>query len=340
MNNNLSTSLRSVFLIFLTWFLINYLDYGSEANRFPSNKNLVIPFLWSCIFIYLHGKNHLYVSINSYAIFLLMLFADKLNFGRVSENVQLSYLILSVAMAFIFVFVYQELQTKKPRFASIFSFLSTSSLFLVPIFYIVYAINIDAVVTKEVFFAIMQTNQNESLEFVSDQISPLWIFIVLLLAVLAGYLLLKQEKNESFKIERSLLIFMIIMLFSLSYTNRDNIRLYNFAETSVKEYWKEIALFKKTQLKLNNKEIEFSAEKKESGETYIVVIGESLNKKHMGLYGYMRDTTPLLSKLEENGDLIVFDNAYSSHVLTMQVLSQSLTEANQHNKKDYFDSFA
>jgi len=338
MNKNLVTSILSASLIFLSWFLINYL--GSEPYRLPSNKDLVIPFLWSCVFIYLHGKNHFYIAINSYAIFLLMLFADKVNFGDVLGAAQISYLLLSIAMVFTFVLVYQDLLAKKPRFASMFSFLITVTLFAIPVFYIIYAINFETVISKEVIYAILQTNLNESLEFTSDYISPAWIIAVSVLAIFVGFLLLKQEKKETLQIERSLLMFMVIMFSTLSYINKDDIRLYSFAENSIKEYLEELTLFNETQEKLKNNKIKFEAEKTEAGETYIVVIGESLNKKHMGLYGYMRDTTPLLTKISQNGGLLVFDNAFSSHTHTMQVLSLSLTEANQLNRKNYYDSLS
>ena len=338
MNKNLASLTLPVFTIFLSWFLVNY--FGSEPHLLPSNKDLVIPFLWSCIFIYLHGKNHFYIAINSYVIFLLMLLADKLNFGEVFAAIQMSYLLLSVSVVFIFVLVYQDILAIKPRFASIFSFIVAVVLYAIPVFYIIYAINFDAAISREAIYAIMQTNLNESLEFAGDYISPVWILAVFVLTIFVGLLLLKQENRETFKIERSLLIFLIIMFSALSFINKDDIRLYSFAENTVKEYWDEIALFNKTQENLKSNKIKFEAEKTERRETYIVVIGESLNKKHMGLYGYMRNTTPLLTKIDENGNLLKFDNAFSSHTHTMPVLSLSLTEANQANKKNYYNSLS
>ena len=40
--------------------------------------------------------------------------------------------------------------------------------------------------------------------------------------------------------------------------------------------------------------LSFSATKEAGKELYVVVIGESLNENHMSLYGYHRNTTPLL----------------------------------------------
>lgn len=328
----------AVLAIFLSWFLISYLS--SEPERLPSNKNLIIPFLWSCIFIYLYGKNHLYIAINSYVIFLLMLFADIVGFGNISVNGQIAYVFISIFAVFTFVFVYQNLFAKKPRLATVFSFLVTIILYTLPLIYIIYALNFNAFITKETIYAILQTDLNEALYFVIDNISFAWIGVALVLAFFVGYLLLKQEKEETFQIEKSLLMFMIVIFSSLSYLNKDHIRLYSFTENTISSYWNELALFNEIQKKLNNNQIQFSATKNETGETYLVVIGESLDKDHMGIYGYMRDTTPLLDKLDSENNLLIFDNAFSSHTQTMQVLSQSLTEANQLNKKDYYDSLS
>jgi glucan phosphoethanolaminetransferase (alkaline phosphatase superfamily) len=60
-------------------------------------------------------------------------------------------------------------------------------------------------------------------------------------------------------------------------------------------------------------------------ETHVVVIGESTNRNHMGLYGYFRDTTPGLSKLAP--ELVVLTDAISCDRYTEAVLDRALTSA-------------
>ena len=60
-------------------------------------------------------------------------------------------------------------------------------------------------------------------------------------------------------------------------------------------------------------------------KTYVVIIGESTTKWHMQLYGYDRETNPLLSEISE--ELIIFDNVISSHVHTLRALKKALTLA-------------
>lgn len=47
----------------------------------------------------------------------------------------------------------------------------------------------------------------------------------------------------------------------------------------------------------------------ENAPSIVFVIGESLNKSHMGVYGYERDTTPNLSRLAAQGKMVALNNA-------------------------------
>jgi glucan phosphoethanolaminetransferase (alkaline phosphatase superfamily) len=58
----------------------------------------------------------------------------------------------------------------------------------------------------------------------------------------------------------------------------------------------------------------------------IVYIGESTTVMNMGLYGYPRRTTPLLSELaQKDKNLIVFENVFSTHSLTTRSLLEALS---------------
>ncbi|WP_050468560.1 phosphoethanolamine transferase [Herbaspirillum chlorophenolicum] len=59
--------------------------------------------------------------------------------------------------------------------------------------------------------------------------------------------------------------------------------------------------------------------------TVVWVIGESINRANMSLYGYPRNTTPLLSSMRK--DLIVFQDVVSSEPATMASLMKMFTPA-------------
>ena len=304
-------------------------------------KNMFIPFLWSLLFIFLFIKKHSLIAVNAYFIFLLMLFSEKLNFGVLTFLDVLIYTLFVMSIAFLFTLLYQEFyRVKKFKIASFLSFLTSFSLYVIPLSFIVYALNYDTEVTKDVLYAIFQSNGNESIDYISDFIALKWIALFVIIPVVIGVLLLKQEKKETIKIEKSLLIFIIVTLFSVASTQILELRLPKFVVNGFDRYQKELKLFRDVQARRKAGEIQFSANKNKAGETYIVIIGESLNKRHMGIYGYPRNTTPNLSKMDADNELLVFQNVYANHTHTVPVLSLSLTEANQMNKKTYYDSLS
>jgi heptose-I-phosphate ethanolaminephosphotransferase len=77
------------------------------------------------------------------------------------------------------------------------------------------------------------------------------------------------------------------------------------------------------------------SKKKQKGELYMIVIGESSNKLHWSAYGYFRNTTPwALLQRQNNPNSIFFDNVYSSFVHTVPSLIKALTASNQYNQRE------
>lgn len=76
--------------------------------------------------------------------------------------------------------------------------------------------------------------------------------------------------------------------------------------------------------------ISMAHDQEDQPQTYVFIIGESLTRNHMSIYGYHRDTTPELNQYHD--ELVVFDNVISSHTQTQPSLRMALTEANTKNK--------
>lgn len=72
----------------------------------------------------------------------------------------------------------------------------------------------------------------------------------------------------------------------------------------------------------------YMAQKKEqTRQIYLIVMGESLSRNHLSVYGYKRKTTPQLTHNRQNS--IVFTNAVSSFAQTQPSLNYALTERSQ-----------
>lgn len=73
--------------------------------------------------------------------------------------------------------------------------------------------------------------------------------------------------------------------------------------------------------------------KKPLPTTVVIVIGESTNRLHMGLYGYHRNTNPKLNGIKN--ELTIFTNVFASRPNTIESLEQVLTFADQENPEVY-----
>lgn len=72
--------------------------------------------------------------------------------------------------------------------------------------------------------------------------------------------------------------------------------------------------------------------------TLVLVIGESTTRMRMGLYGYDRDTTPLIEQFKkENPDFVAFNDVVSSRPYTIEILQQALTFADEQHPDLYLE---
>ncbi len=312
------------------------------VNNYLILKNLFIVLLWIIFFIFMFKKGYLYIAINSYLIFFITILAEKLNFGALQFETIFTYTLFLFLLTAIFILVFQLLKVLKFfKVATILNFAITFLVYIIPIISLLYFFKFEQQISKEILYAIFQTNKDESLEFITSYIQLEYILVLVLLILLTAILIYKQERINSAYIKNSKLITFIALLSFIISLNFIHLRMPNFTLNSWNEYYKELEKFRELEKKRQLGELKFSATKSGENETYIVVIGESLNKRHMGVYGYFRDTTPNLSKkLQQDSSLLVFNNAYANYVQTMPALSLALTEANQYNKKSFYNSLS
>lgn len=76
------------------------------------------------------------------------------------------------------------------------------------------------------------------------------------------------------------------------------------------------------------------------GGVFVLVIGESETRDHMGVYGYGRDTTPWLSSVSDETGTLIFPNAWSNHTHTVPALTYALSAKNQYNTVALSDAWS
>lgn len=78
---------------------------------------------------------------------------------------------------------------------------------------------------------------------------------------------------------------------------------------------------------------------KNSIENIVLVLGESLSRNHMQIYGYKKSTTPLLSKVPPK-NLVLFNDVVSPHSHTTLSLRKVLTFLNYENEEYYYKIYS
>jgi heptose-I-phosphate ethanolaminephosphotransferase len=186
----------------------------------------------------------------------------------------------------------------------------------------------------KIFF---ESNPRELKEYFLS-IIPKWVLIVVVFviaAIIVFFLKFKhlQENSKHKKTAFISLISGIVILFALEgnytfgiFTNIQS------AATKLIAYYKSISK-SEASIKEEIKGLQITYAKTKA--TYVLIIGESTSRHHLGMYGYWRNTTPLLSARK---DLQFFTDVISSNTSTVECLGKYLTiNANKDSIRNFGD---
>lgn len=191
------------------------------------------------------------------------------------------------------------------------------------------------------FFTFFVSNTKETKEFFSQNIPSALFILGFLFVVLPLFLLIRLSPASLTGIQQIYGILFCFMgsfpfirnFFKSGFKFKDGYVLNPYSNILYHfyAYKKTYTALKKELAKNKAKPFEdiTSIFDEKEPETYVVLIGESANRSHLGLYGYPRDTTPFLKKIEKQ--LILFKNVVSPFAQTMPVLERVLTFADVQN---------
>jgi heptose-I-phosphate ethanolaminephosphotransferase len=173
---------------------------------------------------------------------------------------------------------------------------------------------------------ILQTNLRETREFFMAGVSPAFPLFAAMLVL--PYLVLRQLRGATTIGRRPGLVIaggLAALLLPLigarilrtrnPYSSYDHLQILRALRTGIGQAVDE--------RRLPPSRIEGVVAKGVQPDLLVVIVGESLARRHMGLYGYRRDTTPNLSALARDGRIFAFDDVVSSRGYT----SASLRDA-------------
>ncbi|WP_165021368.1 sulfatase-like hydrolase/transferase [Dysgonomonas sp. ZJ279] len=190
--------------------------------------------------------------------------------------------------------------------------------------------------------SLFETNPEESKEFVAYYLS-IWVIVgVLVYTAIPIVMICKMKSFKRLKVKdhKAIFILSIIVLISIVGINRVSRSVYfiNFYKTFV-SYKLRVSYEIKTIKERQNQPFEVKVTHQDSlPQTIVIVIGESLTKRHMSLYGYARNTNPLLSNLVKNDQLHVYTDVVSPQVHTIPVMRSLLTMSDLEHP-EYFTKY-
>ncbi|NDW09444.1 sulfatase-like hydrolase/transferase [Dysgonomonas sp. 520] len=185
--------------------------------------------------------------------------------------------------------------------------------------------------------SLFETNPDESKEFLTDYLS-IWVIIAVLIYVaIPAVMIWKMKAFKPLKIKGHKVLFsvpfiLLILIFAGQKLSQ-SVYIFSFYKTFC-TYKLRLGYEEKTISSRHTISYPVEIANTDSiPQTIVVVIGESLTRNHMSLYGYPRQTNPLLSKRKDK--LYVYEDVTPPQVHTIPVVRTLFTMMDEENP-DYF----
>jgi heptose-I-phosphate ethanolaminephosphotransferase len=236
------------------------------------------------------------------------------------------------------------------KFMSFIYFIFSFFIIWAPLQFIGYSlISGGQILSSSYLLAVLETHPKEVSAYLSNQNIILWItgflamILIIVLALWRGERL--RTNCHSYQIPFSpvpLLITAILMIFGGYLTVKASvyqpIQALQDAKSTLEQYKEYRLETTKRQERLQHlKGLSILPQAK---GVYVLVIGESETRDHMGVYGYDRPTTPWLSSMAESDKALIFKHPYSNHTHTVPTLTYALNQKNQYNEIPLTDSYS
>lgn len=199
--------------------------------------------------------------------------------------------------------------------------------------YTSYLLFAGVVLEKNSTISLFETNPAETKEFLTNYFNP-WIIVACLAYILFCFLIIwimKSKDRLKIKDHKPTFYISLAILLSVLISPSLSKRIYfiNF----YRMYFNYLLDLGDDRVAISERQgltYDVRTSQKDSvPKTIVVVIGESLTRNHMSLYGYGRMTNPVLSRYGE--ELLVYRDVISPQVHTIPVLRSVLTLSDRSN---------
>jgi len=280
------------------------------------------------------------IFINSLIIYLLIIFFQLFKDILLSINTGVFLSFREYLRIFLSPILFLVIPILTPRFTKIYTILIAIGFSTTAFLTISHIMLYGSDLSPSVYYAIWETNIKEASDYISDYFNFKSIVLILVIIGISIFSIynLKQFKKNS--VERSKLITVAFLFLILSLVSQDykNTLPFNFIRNFYK-YKSELKEFKsQIEIRKQNNYINLNPIHciDTTSNTIILVIGESASKYHQGLYGYVRQTNPLLSKIKD--ELYIYTDVIAPHSHTNPVLSKVLSFANHESMQSLYQN--
>ncbi|MAM34209.1 MAG: hypothetical protein CMH28_03950 [Micavibrio sp.] len=310
-----------------------------EAQQVSLLKTALFSLLWAGVLVVSKFGRFLVLGLKIFALFCVIAFTHRLTFYEIPFVSLFTYSAGCLAVLSGGFLLSNMKRAPWRHFLKTAYSVILIFLFAVPFIYLGHYLLFDSPLNSDAYLALLDTNVNEAFEYITQFIGfgvLLSGFVVLLLIFVGCLYTLTDRRGHKWQLVLAALILLVGTIRVID--QPDTIDLYAGFWVYKQQYAEELEKFREMQKTSSENKGTYQADTAAEGETHILVIGESLNKYHMGLYGYPRNTTPQLDARMEGGNMIALDKAFSSHTHTVQTLTLALTTATQENEQKYYAS--
>lgn len=194
-----------------------------------------------------------------------------------------------------------------------------------------------SIFTASAIFILSETNAVEAQEFLGFYLDfPILIYALLLVGTIFLYFNFPKNFFPKFLSLRIKIISGTLFVCVLVFLKFSGLIVPNFPYLVLKSGWEYVEEQQKmADIHIDNRIGNFEEVKHISSSDkslYILILGESTARDHLGLYGYYRNTTPKLNEIKN--ELLVYKNVISSNSFTVGALKEALTLNNFEKEKE------
>ncbi len=236
-----------------------------------------------------------------------------------------------INLVWIPLFTIPAILTKKRVFVQIANFL----FFIAGFIQIAHWIIIKGPVSLTSVLIISNTNLQESVEFFDLKAT---YELLLLIPYVLFYIFVVRHTARHFNDFLNKYVVGVVLIFSVAFIGENAIhgRLIRKGVPQLVKvggsFFEKMKLYQEVNKQSGPKKVEVNTTCKDAKQIFVLIIGESCSRNHMSLYGYQRNTTPLLKKRK---DIVVFDDVVSAYSNTLSSVLSIVSVSNLENKTEF-----